>query len=109
VVTNAHSLFNALGDPTRRTIFERVASGPLAVVEIADTLDVSRPAVSQHLKVLMEAGLVMVEPRGTRRLYQVDPKGVQAMRDYLDGMWSSALKAFKQAAEQAEKERKRKR
>jgi DNA-binding transcriptional ArsR family regulator len=106
-MANCGALFNALGDPTRRTIFERVARGPLAVGEIAEKLDVSRPAVSQHLKVLMKSGLVTVEPRGTRRLYQVDPKGVQAMRQYLDGMWSSALQAFKAAAERAEKERKR--
>jgi DNA-binding transcriptional ArsR family regulator len=108
-MANASALFDALGDPTRRTIFERVARGPLAVVEIGDGLAVSRPAVSQHLKVLLTAGLVTVERRGTRHLYQVDPTAVEAMRRYLDGMWSSALHAFRAAAERAERERKRNR
>lgn len=91
--------FNALGDPTRRTIFERLAKGPLAVVEVAKKLPVSRPAVSQHLKVLMDAGLVSVHHEGTRNLYQINPKGVLAMRNYLDDVWDAALHAFKFAAE----------
>jgi DNA-binding transcriptional ArsR family regulator len=91
--------FDALGDPTRRAIFERLAGGPLAVGEIARELPVSRPAVSQHLRVLLEAGLVVVQPAGTRRLYRLDPNGVGALRDYFDAFWSHALAAFKAAAE----------
>jgi DNA-binding transcriptional ArsR family regulator len=91
--------FDALGDPTRRAIFERLAGGPRAVGEIARELPVSRPAVSQHLKVLKDAGLVAVRADGTRRLYQLDPKGVGALRDYFDAFWSHALAAFKAAAE----------
>jgi DNA-binding transcriptional ArsR family regulator len=98
-MTNYEKSFNALGDPTRRRIFERLSKGPLAVVDVADKLTVTRPAVSQHLKVLMEAGLVTADRVGTRRLYQIDPKGVLAMRNYLDSMWDVALLAFKQAAE----------
>ncbi len=95
--------FQALGDPTRRELFERLAKRPLAVVELSEGLHVSRPAVSQHLKVLKEAGLVLVEQRGTRRLYQVDPKGVQTMRDYLDGFWDKSLGAFKEYVEKNKK------
>jgi DNA-binding transcriptional ArsR family regulator len=98
--------FNALGDPTRRAIFERLGRGPMAVVEIAQWLPVTRPAVSQHLKVLFKAGLVTAHRSGARRLYQIDPKGVSAMRDYLDGMWDAALHAFKLAAESEGKKRK---
>ena len=96
--------FDALGDPTRRAIFERLAGGPLAVGEIARELPVSRPAVSQHLKVLREAGLVAVRAEGTRRLYQLDPRGVGALRTYFDTFWSHALAAFKAAAERAAQE-----
>jgi DNA-binding transcriptional ArsR family regulator len=91
--------FAALGDPTRRAIFERLAGGPLSVGELAGALPVSRPAVSQHLKVLKEAGLVSDRAHGTRRLYRVDPNGVAAMRDYFDSMWNQALTAFKAAVE----------
>jgi DNA-binding transcriptional ArsR family regulator len=91
---------DALGDPTRRAIFERLASGPLAVVEIARTLPVSRPAVSQHLKVLKDAGLVTDRAQGTRRLYAIDRAGVAAVRDYFDRFWDTALDAFRRAAEQ---------
>jgi DNA-binding transcriptional ArsR family regulator len=94
----------ALADPTRRTIFERVAERPRAVGELAGELPVSRPAVSQHLKVLKEAGLVVDRQDGTRRLYQVNPDGVGAMRAYLDRFWSSALAAFKRAAERNDQE-----
>jgi DNA-binding transcriptional ArsR family regulator len=97
--------FEALGDPTRRAIFERLAGGPLAVGEIARGLPVSRPAVSQHLKILREAGLVAVRAQGTRRLYQLDPRGVGALRDYFDAFWSHALVAFKAAAETEEEVR----
>jgi DNA-binding transcriptional ArsR family regulator len=91
--------FSALGDPTRRAIFERLARGPLAVGELADEFPVSRPAVSQHLRVLKEAGLVVDTRDGNRRIYQVDPQGVEAMRVYFDSFWSDALGAFKRAAE----------
>src|SRR5437764_15246843 len=90
---------SALGDPTRRAIFERLADGPLAVGQLADGLPVSRPAVSQHLKVLKAAGLVVDEADGTRRLYRIDPDGVGALRAYLDRFWNQALDAFKTAAE----------
>jgi len=78
---------SALSDPTRRAIFERLADGPRAVVDLADGLPVSRPAVSQHLRVLKGAGLVVDRPMGARRLYQVDPDGLGALRSYLDRFW----------------------
>jgi DNA-binding transcriptional ArsR family regulator len=93
---------DALGDPTRRAIFERLAEGPLPVGELARGLPVSRPAVSQHLKVLKAAGLVVDRPQGTRRLYQLDPAGVGAMRAYFDRFWELALAAFAAAAEKEE-------
>src|SRR5918911_1280177 len=89
----------ALGDPTRRTIFERVAARPSAVGELARGLPVSRPAVSQHLRVLKEAGLVSETPEGTRRIYRLDPRGIAAMRDWLDAHWAAALDAFKDFAD----------
>jgi DNA-binding transcriptional ArsR family regulator len=103
VVTNG-DVIAALADPTRREVFERLRSGPLAVGEIAAALPVSRPAVSQHLRVLKEAGLVTERKDGTRRLYRVDPTGVAALRDYFDGFWTDALAAFKAAAEAEQKE-----
>ena len=97
--------FAALGDPTRRAIFERVAARPSAVGELARGLPVSRPAVSQHLRVLKEAGLVSETPEGARRIYRLDPRGIAAMRDWLDAHWSSALDAFRDFADkQAEQE-----
>ena len=90
--------FSALADPTRRLIFERLAQGPRAVGELAEGLPVSRPAVSQHLKVLRDAGLVVGVRDGSRRLYRVDPDGVAGMRAYLDRFWSDALAAFEIAA-----------
>src|SRR3569833_4072005 len=87
--------FAALGAPTRRKIFELVADQPSAVVDIARELPVSRPAVSQHLKVLKEAGLVIESAEGTRRIYRLDPRGIGAMRDWLDAHWATALDAFK--------------
>src|SRR5437763_1979947 len=96
--------FSALADPTRRAIFERLAERPGAVSEIAGELPVSRPAVSQHLKVLKDAGLVVDRPDGTRRIYQVDPEGVAALRAYLDTFWNRGLAAFKAAVEQPRKE-----
>jgi|SRR3954447_23425186 DNA-binding transcriptional ArsR family regulator len=94
----------ALGDPTRRAIFERLADGPLPVGEIARGLPVSRPAVSQHLKVLKGAGLVVDQAEGTRRLYRIDPDGVGALRAYFDRFWNQALAAFKAAAEREPRE-----
>jgi DNA-binding transcriptional ArsR family regulator len=91
--------FSALADPTRRAIFEQLAQGPRAVGELAEQFPVSRPAVSQHLKVLKDAGLVADRRDGSRRLYSVDRRGVAAMRAYLDKFWSEALAAFQQAAE----------
>jgi DNA-binding transcriptional ArsR family regulator len=93
--------FAALADPTRRAIFERLAHGPQAVGELAREFPVSRPAVSQHLKVLKEAGLVADRRDGSRRLYAVDARGVQAMRAYLDSFWTDALAAYRQAATEA--------
>jgi DNA-binding transcriptional ArsR family regulator len=90
---------DALGDPTRRAIFERLRAKPLSVGEIADGLPVSRPAVSQHLRVLKEAGLVTERRNGTRRLYRLDPDGVGEVRDYFDDFWTDALAAFKAEAE----------
>ena len=94
----------ALGDPTRRAIFERLAEGPSAVGELARGLPVSRPAVSQHLKVLKEARLVIDRSAGNRRIYQVDPDGVGALRAYLDQFWNRSLTAFKAAVEQSEED-----
>jgi DNA-binding transcriptional ArsR family regulator len=98
VVTYQDTL-TALADPTRRNVFERLVSGPLSVAELAEGLPVSRPAVSQHLRVLKEAGLVLDRPNGTRRLYQLNPVGLGALRDYLDRFWEQSLAAFKVAAE----------
>lgn len=94
----------ALGDPTRRAIFERLAAGPRPVGELARELPVSRPAVSQHLRVLKEAGLVVDRQVGTRRIYAVDPAGVGAVRAYFDQFWNQALAAYKAAAEQTPEE-----
>jgi DNA-binding transcriptional ArsR family regulator len=89
----------ALADPTRRTVFERLRSGPHAVAEIARGMPVSRPAVSQHLKVLKEAGLVADRPEGTRRVYYIDPDGLGALRHWLDQFWDQALAAFQAEVE----------
>jgi DNA-binding transcriptional ArsR family regulator len=91
---------DALGDPTRRAIFERLAQGPQAVGELASEFPISRPAVSQHLKVLKQAGLVSDRAEGTRRLYQLDPRGLEALRAYFDQFWTHALASFKAAAEE---------
>jgi DNA-binding transcriptional ArsR family regulator len=90
----------ALGDPTRRAIFERLAARPSAVGDLAAGLPVSRPAVSQHLRVLKDAGLVSETPDGTRRIYRLDPRGIAAMRDWLDAHWTGALEAFKDFADE---------
>ena len=92
--------WTALGDPTRRAIFERLAERPQAVGELARALPVSRPAVSQHLKVLKEARLVVDTPAGNRRIYRVDPDGVDALRIQLDRFWRTALATYKEVVEQ---------
>jgi DNA-binding transcriptional ArsR family regulator len=104
VATYGAAALVALGDPTRQAIVELLAGGPRAVGEIARDLPVSRPAVSQHLRVLKEAGLVTDRQDGTRRLYQLDPAGAEAVRGYLDRFWSRALAAFKEAAERNDEE-----
>ena len=91
----ASERFAALGDPTRRLIFERVAAKPSPVGELAHGLPVSRPAVSQHLRVLKLAGLVTETREGARRIYRLDPRGIAAMRDWLDSHWISALDSFR--------------
>lgn len=96
--------FAALGDPTRREVFERLVDGPRSVGELAAGLPVSRPAVSQHLKVLKEAGLVTDRPEGARRVYQIDPQGLGQLRAWLDRFWDEALMAFKAEAEQSDDE-----
>ena len=104
MVTYQADGWTTLGDPTRRAIFERLADRPRAVGELAGELPVTRPAVSQHLKVLKEAGLVIDRPAGNRRIYQLDPAGVGALRAQLDRFWTKALAAYKAAVEQDTKE-----
>jgi DNA-binding transcriptional ArsR family regulator len=99
-----HDGLNALADPTRRAIFERIAERPRTPGELAQGLPVTRPAVSQHLKVLKDAGLVTDRAVGTRRIYQLNPDGLAALRAYLEGFWNRALEAFKEAAEKPTKE-----
>jgi DNA-binding transcriptional ArsR family regulator len=103
-MTYANAL-SALADPTRRRVFERLKDGPHAVSEIARGLPVSRPAVSQHLKVLKEAGLVADRPEGTRRVYYIDPRGLGALRKWLDQFWDEALAAFQAEAERSAKDK----
>lgn len=98
---STNGVLDALGDPTRRQIFESLRGGPRSVGELANGLPVSRPAVSQHLRVLREAGLVSDRKEGTRRLYRVDPGGLAGLRDYFDGFWGDALARF---ADEARKE-----
>ena len=97
--------WTALGDPTRRAIFERLADGPLAVVELAREFPVSRPAISQHLKVLKGARLVIDRPAGTRRIYRIDPTGVERLRVDLDRFWNQALASYKDIVEQGTEEK----
>ena len=92
------SVFDALGDATRRRIFERLRGGPLSVGELADGLPVSRPAVSQHLRVLKQAGLVTDRKDGTRRVYRVDPNGLHELRETFDRFWTEALERFRDEA-----------
>ena len=105
---SAEKVLDALGDATRRRVFLRLRDGTRSVGEIAGGMNVSRPAVSQHLKVLKAARLVLVRSEGTRRLYGIDPSGIEAMRRWLDGFWGDALTSFKRAAErEAARERRR--
>ena len=97
--------FEALGDPTRLAIFQRIASRPHSVGEIAEHLPVSRPAVSQHLRVLKDAGLVADVKEGTRRVYQVKPEGIEALRKYFEQLWNRNLKAFEAAADKFSREK----
>lgn len=90
----------ALGDPSRQSIIEHLARRPLPVGALADKLPISRPAVSQHLKVLKDAGLVTEIVQGTRHIYRLDPRGLGAMRDWLDSHWAGALNAFKAFADE---------
>jgi DNA-binding transcriptional ArsR family regulator len=104
VVANVLDRLGVLGDPTRRAVFELVSQRARAVGEIAEALPVSRPAVSQHLKVLKQAGLVLVDADGTRRIYRIDPDGVAELRDYFEQFWDRTLLAFKDAVEQPDQE-----
>jgi DNA-binding transcriptional ArsR family regulator len=104
-MANAHSAFSALSDPTRRQVLQRLQGGGRSVGEIAQDLPVSRPAVSQHLKVLKEAGLVADRAEGTRRVYHIDPKGLAAMRAWLDQFWDVALEAYAAEVTRSEGER----
>jgi DNA-binding transcriptional ArsR family regulator len=100
-------ILDALGDPTRRLVLKRLRRGTHSVREIAEGMDVSRPAVSQHLAVLKQARLVVARAEGTRRLYAVDVRGIEALRSWLDGFWDEALSAFKEAAERETKKQER--
>jgi DNA-binding transcriptional ArsR family regulator len=103
-MANASTAFAALADPTRRKIFEKLAGKPLPVAAIARGLPVSRPAVSQHLKILREAGLVTDRSQGAQRIYQIDTKGLGAIRAWLDRFWDDALAAFKDELESTDAE-----
>src|SRR6476620_8110402 len=98
-MANAADMMTALGDPTRQAIFDRLSDGPQPVGELAAQLPVSRPAVSQHLKVLKEVGIVVDRQEGTRRVYRVDPDGLGPLRTYLERFWQRAMAAFAQYAE----------
>jgi DNA-binding transcriptional ArsR family regulator len=108
VDTYEELVLDALGDATRRSVFERLRGGVRSVGEIAQGMDVTRPAVSQHLKVLKRARLVVDRAEGTRRLYAVEMQGLEALRSWLDGFWDEALAAFKAAAERETKKQERK-
>jgi DNA-binding transcriptional ArsR family regulator len=108
VETYTEDVLDALGDATRRSVFERLRGGARSVGEIAQGMEVTRPAVSQHLKVLKRARLVVDRAEGTRRLYAVEMQGLKALRSWLDGFWDGALSAFKEEAERETKKRERK-
>lgn len=101
---NQDAVFAALGDPTRREIIEHLRAGPSAVGPLATVMPISRPAVSQHLKVLSDAGLLDVEQIGTRRIYRLSPQGITELRNYLDRLWGDALSSFAEYAERNVKE-----
>ncbi len=103
-MANHAAVLTALADPTRRAIFERLARSPAAVGELARELPVSRPAVSQHLKILKAAGLVTDRPAGTRRVYSADPAGIAAARDYFEQFWQQSMDRFRVAASQPTQE-----
>jgi DNA-binding transcriptional ArsR family regulator len=105
-MANQSAALLALGDPTRLAIVERLVEGPCAVVDLARELPVTRPAVSQHLRILKDVGLVIDEPAGNRRIYRVDPDALAALRAQLDEFWERALAAYKTTAEQPEREKK---
>jgi DNA-binding transcriptional ArsR family regulator len=102
VHTYSQEPLRALADPTRRAIFERLREGPLAVKDIASGLPISRPAVSQHLSVLRRSGLVSERRQGTRRLYRIEPDGINALRVYVESFWTAALQQFAEAAATSE-------
>jgi DNA-binding transcriptional ArsR family regulator len=104
-MANAHLAFAALSDPTRREVFQRLHSGGRSVGEVARDLPVSRPAVSQHLKVLKDAGLVADRAQGTRRVYYIDPSGLAVIRAWLDQFWDVALQSYAQEVARSEGER----
>jgi len=107
VNTYQSAQLDALGDPTRRAILARLISGPLPVGELARDFPVSRPAISQHLRVLKNARLVVDRPAGSRRLYELNPEGIDSLRQYFDQFWTQALAAFKAAAEANTREKRR--
>jgi DNA-binding transcriptional ArsR family regulator len=102
VPASASAVLDALGDKTRRSIFEKLADGPVAVGVLAEQLPISRPAVSQHLRVLKEADLVVESVAGTRRLYRINQSGLMAVREYLDRFWVQTLAGFKEIVERQE-------
>ena len=106
MATYRETQLDALGDRTRRTILTRLRRGPLPVGELASGFTISRPAISQHLKVLEKAKLVVARPVGNRRFYELNPEGFSSMRDYFDEFWGVALIAFKRRIEQLESEEK---
>jgi len=99
-----HAQLEALGDPTRRAILQQLRKGPRAVGELARAFPISRPAISQHLRILKDADLVVDHAAGTRRMYEVNLAGLEALREYFDEFWTDALAAFKRAVEQRAKE-----
>ncbi len=103
-MTNVSEMLSAWGDPTRQAILDRLAGGPRPVGELAAELPVSRPAVSQHLKLLKDVGLVLDEREGTRRLYRVDPQGLAVLRSYLDQLWQRSLEAFAETVDEGEEQ-----
>jgi len=105
VNTYQDSQLDALGDPTRRAILARLLDGPVAVGELAGDFPVSRPAISQHLRVLKQANLVVDRPAGNRRLYQLNPAGFETLREYFEQFWGQALSAFKRKVEEQTLER----